>query len=667
MKPVKLTAKNWLTFKELEYTFEDRSLMIQGKNLTDEGQASNGSGKSAIQGAIEKCILNNTSRSTTDKELINYDEDEAYISLSIYCPIRKETLLIERKIHRSKGGSAQLSINNVEKYKFEDKMVSQIDSFILEWIRISTIDLQNNYIIAEDKFTSFFSSPNAKKVELIHRFSNASMVNGIENEVDVDIKEVNKKIEIVTASINEINGEIAANEKLLLKEQERDLKQEQQSQIDSLNVEIETLRDKKAFKSVLNYLGELFILSIEKEIEALQETLNSKQTVLEKLNVKSLNDRLSQIDKDRLKFNDTVKEKQELKEELNTSYDEIIELLNEANRNLAGIITCPKCKHEFLLSNDKVDIAKEKESVKELELLKNETDSEITNVTNEIQSIKTDKISPLNIEERQINENIAKINKQIREVNGEITNIKLSIECLNNEIKLKEGKLKIHLSVISSIDNEIVHIQNNIKEIQKQNTKTNPKVKEFETEIESLNQQKEVKQQELEKLQQELNEVTQWTYNFKKFKLHLAEKSIKLIQGYCNKYLSEMKSDLRIKIEGFKMKADKTIKEEITAYVIRDGEMRNFGNFSAGERGRMEYAMILALKAIIDSSNKWGGLQLLMTDECPSGLDSLGLSLIVKSLDVFQFPILITTHIQSESYLDNVLLVTKKNKVSTIN
>ena len=85
MKPIKLTAKNWLTFKDLEYTFEDKSLMIQGKNLTDEGQASNGSGKSAIQGAIEKCIFNNTSRSTTDKELINYDEDETYTLNALRC------------------------------------------------------------------------------------------------------------------------------------------------------------------------------------------------------------------------------------------------------------------------------------------------------------------------------------------------------------------------------------------------------------------------------------------------------------------------------------------------------------------------------------------------------------------------------------------------------
>ena len=56
MKLEKLILKDFLTYQELDYDFINKPLLIQGRNLTDEGQASNGSGKSGIQTGIEFCI-----------------------------------------------------------------------------------------------------------------------------------------------------------------------------------------------------------------------------------------------------------------------------------------------------------------------------------------------------------------------------------------------------------------------------------------------------------------------------------------------------------------------------------------------------------------------------------------------------------------------------------
>ena len=56
MKLEKLIAKDFLTYQSLEYDFVNRPLLIQGRNLTDEGQDSNGSGKSGLQTMIEFCI-----------------------------------------------------------------------------------------------------------------------------------------------------------------------------------------------------------------------------------------------------------------------------------------------------------------------------------------------------------------------------------------------------------------------------------------------------------------------------------------------------------------------------------------------------------------------------------------------------------------------------------
>ena len=48
MRLEKIVLKNFLTYKELEYDFKRAPLLVQGKNLTEEDQESNGSGKSGI-------------------------------------------------------------------------------------------------------------------------------------------------------------------------------------------------------------------------------------------------------------------------------------------------------------------------------------------------------------------------------------------------------------------------------------------------------------------------------------------------------------------------------------------------------------------------------------------------------------------------------------------
>ena len=52
----KIILKDFLSFDYLEYEFEDKPLSVQGLNLTDDNQKTNGAGKSGLQTAIEFCI-----------------------------------------------------------------------------------------------------------------------------------------------------------------------------------------------------------------------------------------------------------------------------------------------------------------------------------------------------------------------------------------------------------------------------------------------------------------------------------------------------------------------------------------------------------------------------------------------------------------------------------
>ena len=176
----------------------------------------------------------------------------------------------------------------------------------------------------------------------------------------------------------------------------------------------------------------------------------------------------------------------------------------------------------------------------------------------------------------------------------------------------------------------------------------------------------------LDKLELEYNDkgdeiyrMNQWINNFKQFRMHLANQSLEAIEFQMNRYLVGMQSDLKVKLEGFKMLANGTFKEEITAKIIRNVE-RTFSSFSGGEQGRLLFAAILANRYMINSTHKYGGLDFLSIDEVFEGVDSLGLKKLVKSAKQLEIAVMIITHVTDEEVNDDILLIEKVNGISNI-
>lgn len=184
MRPIKLKLTNFLSFKELEYDFEEGPVLLVGENRSDEGQESNGSGKTAIQSAIEKCWLDYTSRKNVrDIDLIRRGQKESVIESWIYCAVRDQVLHIKRVLTR-KGNKLELYIND-EPIQFAT--VNDGNNRIIEWIGITKEDLSNYYIVNKERFASFFSSSNSQKLQLMARFSNVGFLDDIDNDIKVGI------------------------------------------------------------------------------------------------------------------------------------------------------------------------------------------------------------------------------------------------------------------------------------------------------------------------------------------------------------------------------------------------------------------------------------------------------------------------------------------------
>ena len=230
-----------------------------------------------------------------------------------------------------------------------------------------------------------------------------------------------------------------------------------------------------------------------------------------------------------------------------------------------------------------------------------------------------------------------------------IANLNQEISGLNNQIQNYERDKVSNINLLNSlkeVDNkfEIESINSSISILQK----------------EKIDLEKELKE-----VEDKLYKINQWRNNFKEFKMFVANKSLETMEFHCNRYLSGMGSDLKAKFDGYKVLANGTIKDEITALVIRDVE-RTFSSFSGGEQGRLLFSSILANRHMINNTHPYGGLHFLSIDEVFEGVDGLGLQSLVEEATKLQTCIMIITHVTDESVSGNVLKIVKRNGISKI-
>jgi hypothetical protein len=240
---------------------------------------------------------------------------------------------------------------------------------------------------------------------------------------------------------------------------------------------------------------------------------------------------------------------------------------------------------------------------------------------------------------------------------------------LAQEVLLQSMLLKIDTD-IQAVEREIASYRKDI--IVLEDSKFGLKVGNNKQQIKSLNEDLIVLEETLATYRKEssvkgdeIYEINQWIQNFKQFRMYLANQSLEVIEYHCNRYLQEMKSDLVVKIEGFKIKADGAIKEEINATIIR-GIERSFSSFSGGERGRLLFACILANRHMINQTHPYGGLDFLGVDEVFEGVDAQGLVSLIDSAKLLDIPVMIITHVAIEEGNENILTIVKENDVSFI-
>ena len=711
MKLKKIILENFLTYEELEYSFQDKALLVQGVNLTDKNQKSNGSGKSAIQTGIEFALTASNSRGVNDKELVTYGFDKSKVKLFIECQSRKEILEIDWTIKTKGSNLLSLKLNEKE-LSFSN--VNDGKKQILDWLGISKEDLFNYFIINSTRFKSFFGSSNREKVDLINRFSDSSIIDGLEKidnskleeekeNVEIGINKIKGGVDAIKEQIEEaknfdftkeledtkmdIVGEVSENNFFIdeLKKEIKKLdldKKDIDDEIDEFNVEIKRLEDSKS-----DLDGS--IKEQESIVANSKKAYDDKVVENDSIVVQDFSKDIYQLDVDIELFEDYKDGLYDELKKVDLDITKVNKFLSGVDVKLGGSITCPSCTHVFILDGDREVLLDKKSKGDELlikfEKSKKEIEDKITKWSNKLNDSNSKKNSIVLQEHEdnklsreresilrglrdtltkgedtlsQLKRKPLKIDKDIAETNESIGEAKLERKDIKKEQDfIKNTKIEDLKSKNKSLEKEMseLKVSNNVETIKK----LKDSIKDREKKLLVLDK-------ELIDINDKIYNRNKWANNFKQFRLHLANKSLETMQYRTNEFLKELGNDILVRLDGYKVKANGTIKEEISATIIRDGE-RTFSSLSGGEQVRVLFSSILANRYLINTTHPYGGLDFLSVDEVFDKIDSLGMKYLIRSAKKLETCIMVISHVSDEDLAgEDILTIQKINGVSTI-
>jgi exonuclease SbcC len=662
--PKKISLYNFRSFVDQEYYFQKGAYLIQGINNTDSGAESNGSGKSSLREAI--CFaLNLSTFSEINTDLINNNADSCIVTLILVNSITNDELLIDRTQPKKGSSTLIVRINGIDQ---RDKFatVPEGNKFIIDTLGISKEDLLNYYIISKEKFVSFFDSSDTKVKELIGRFSSFDRINGVDDTVQEDIDKLNSKLLVVNSEADRLDGKLESLQEQLANEKSKDKEQIKSAIIDGLNdkiksyeVYIQSYNDK-----IIEHNDNIIKLNKDTEVEnAILETLEEE---LSKLDVISFDKEINLLEQKKSSILGIKNGVDKSISELNKNYNEFLKFKREVENSIAGSISCPKCLHEFI-PGDEIDIVEAKTNtlpqvIVEMDVIKKniqEQDISLKNIEEQIKKV--------NVELNSYQSKITEFNNHKLSISKKIGQQKYKVEDVKQSLSKENYKKESYYQGMVNTKFLIIGCEKSIEDAKNQQIQTQEK--EIQNKIDDIEKQIVDKAEQVQKVKDEIFNTSQWLFRFKKFRSYLANESLELIQGYTNMYLKKMKTNLSLQLEGYKTNKDGSIREKITPVILRDGEKEGSGNFrkfSGGERGKINFAVIIALQNLINNSSKNGGMSLLYTDEITESIDSTGLENIVESLNGLDKYCLVTSHVQHNRVHENILTIVKEKGISKI-
>lgn len=364
-----IRIKDICTLKDVEYTFgQNITTLVFGNNLDNNSQKNNGSGKSALMEAIVFGLTGAPLRQVKNDELINNDEDQAYVKIQLENTSSDTIVEIERTIYRK--GSPDIVVTMyrngtiIEDSSTVKSGVDEYNKYILDLIGLTKEEIYNCFILSKHRYQDFLSASDRDKKDIINKFSNGNLVDQSIQVVQADKKPLLEQFDEKKLELSNLEGRVSATEEqienekrnselrqqtkaqriqdaknqikdnkhsILTLEQDIDKLKLNQSELNSIGDELNNLDEStqsKLFDDILNEINSLLsktdLISFDSEKSNKIREEISNQIALKTDELEKLNNNLIQVETDYLSKKSAVKHFQDGYVKEKKSYDQFL-------------------------------------------------------------------------------------------------------------------------------------------------------------------------------------------------------------------------------------------------------------------------------------------------------------------------------------------------------
>lgn len=385
-------------------------------------------------------------------------------------------------------------------------------------------------------------------------------------------------------------------------------------------------------------------------------------------------------------------------EGLRTKRRDLSAAVESLKNKLAGTITCPACKHQFLVADKEFDvIAGQQELSKKqdsLVLIGNEiTEAEqhcITvekqqrTITADRQAIRqkndewqqrlstagkdlqtaTFELETMSRKEKQIRETIISLQKDIEGVRRKIFDE--AFELIDAAYRTNERKKLTINDEVTAAESSIETLRATIAEIS--NSSPDEIIESLRASLKNYRKKSAEILKAKDKIEQTLKQLQEQEQRFNQFKSYLANTKIEALSKITNEFLASIGSDIRIQFSGYTILKTGKLREKISVTLVRDGvDCGSFGKFSEGEKARVNLSSILAMQKLVNSNCEGDkGLDLLVLDEILAAVDEEGNMKMFESLNRLGITALVVSHGHVSEAYPHTLVIRKEHGESRI-
>lgn len=353
------------------------------------------------------------------------------------------------------------------------------------------------------------------------------------------------------------------------------------------------------------------------------------------------------------------------------------------NAKLAGTVTCPACRHEFLVSDKEFDVERAKRELERQRADLQDVGDSLCNSEQEAEQVEQmmthlrNECRTLTDFREQWKDRLAKGERAVQAAQYEMEGARFNIKRVQDFVAARSQEVEqmrrslfdeAYQSIdaakrtgertIAEFDEQISAAHSSIDTLQQtftelETSSASQLIDSLKSSLRSYRKKSADVLEDKNALESRVRALTTQIQVFNQFRTHLANTKINALSAMMNQVLTDLGSDLRITLSGYTQLKSGTIREKISVSVIRDGmDCGSLGKFSEGERMRINLSSIIAMQRLVNGNCDEGkGLDLLVIDELGDSLDETGLASTFAAINKLGLTALVVSHgLTNEGY-----------------